>query len=191
MIKLMREDKAMKHMRGAILKAQEFSKDRSTKVAAVVLGRHALEHRTSGYNGMPRGCNDDAPARHERPEKYFWFEHAERNAIYNAARVGIPLEGSILLVTLTPCMDCARAIVGSGIEGVISLSSATTELGKRWDGHFDKADELFAETGVIHERIHPLEIIETAPPELRAYFTSILLGPTGLAGEHGAALPRV
>ena len=44
-----------------------------------------------------------------------WFEHAERNAIFNAAWIGTPLAGSTLLVTHPPCMDCARAIVQAGI----------------------------------------------------------------------------
>lgn len=87
------------------------SKDASTHVGALVLG-DAHEIRSVGYNGAPRGCAADEDQRgKERPEKYFWFSHAELNAITNAARVGTPLEGSSLIVTHPPCMDCARAIV--------------------------------------------------------------------------------
>ena len=35
------------------------------------------------YNGIVRGVSDDIPERLERPTKYDFFEHAERNAVYN------------------------------------------------------------------------------------------------------------
>ena len=45
------------------------SKDTSTKVGAIALGP-AGDIRAMGYNGMPRGCNDDDLKRTIRPEKY-------------------------------------------------------------------------------------------------------------------------
>ena len=63
------------------------SKDPHTKLGAVVVGP-AHEIRATGYNSLVRGIRDDVPERLERPEKYLWMEHAERNAIYNAARHG-------------------------------------------------------------------------------------------------------
>src|SRR3954465_12147778 len=68
-----------------------WSKDLSRKVGCVIVGPKN-EIRAAGYNGFPRNTNDTRAYRHERPMKYKWTEHAERNAIYNAARVGIPLE---------------------------------------------------------------------------------------------------
>jgi len=59
------------------------SKDKSTHVGAVVVDDLNIV-RSMGYNSFVRGINDDVPERQERPEKYFWFEHAERNAIYNS-----------------------------------------------------------------------------------------------------------
>ena len=95
------------------------SKDRSTKVGCVIVGPNH-EVRTTGYNGFCRGINDDADDRHDRPEKYFWVEHAERNAIYNAARNGIPLEGCTAYVSnLLPCADCTRGMIQSGIKRII------------------------------------------------------------------------
>uniref|UniRef100_UPI0035253B42 deoxycytidylate deaminase n=1 Tax=Salmonella enterica TaxID=28901 RepID=UPI0035253B42 len=92
----------------------ERSKDRSTKVGCVIVGPDN-EIRSTGYNSFPRGINDDAPERHARPEKYLWTEHAERNAIYAAARVGTPLKGCRAYLPWFPCMGCARALVQSGI----------------------------------------------------------------------------
>jgi len=94
------------------------SKDPNTKVGCIVVGPDN-EIRATGYNSFPRGINDSIPARLERPEKYLWIEHAERNAIYNAARTGAALKDCRLYVSLIPCMDCARGIVQAGITEVI------------------------------------------------------------------------
>lgn len=121
------------------------SKDRSTQVGALILGP-AGDVRSIGYNGFPRGCDDNDDARHERPEKYFWSEHAERNAIYNAARVGTTLDGCTMIITMFPCMDCARAIVQSGIREVLA-PKPNLNL-PVWGEHFRRALFLFQEVGV-------------------------------------------
>ena len=76
--------KAIKYMEIAYATSR-LSKDTSTKVGAVIVGP-SQEVRSLGYNGAPRGCNADEPSslRNVRPEKYFWFSHAELNAITNA-----------------------------------------------------------------------------------------------------------
>lgn len=128
------------------------SKDSSTKVGAVVIGP-TKEIRSLGYNGAPRGCSADEDERGTtRPEKYFWMSHAEANAISNAARVGIPLAGSTLVVTHFPCMDCARLIVQAGINKVVTNrpDDAFTE---RWGEHMGRAMRLFDECGVEVELV--------------------------------------
>lgn len=128
------------------------SKDPSTQVGALVLGA-AGEVRSLGYNGAPRGCRADEDERGmARPEKYYWFSHAELNAITNAARVGTPLEGSVLVVTHFPCMDCARAIVQSGIRKVYYANFDDPFL-ERWEEHIKRAIRLFNECGVEHEAL--------------------------------------
>lgn len=97
------------------------SKDQSTRVGCVIVGPNK-EPRAMGYNGIPRNCNDDLPHRHIRPHKYFYMEHGERNAIYNAARSGVSIDGCSLYVLGPPCADCARAIIQSGIKEVICAS---------------------------------------------------------------------
>lgn len=121
-----------------------FSKDKSTKVGAVIVGPSG-EIRSTGWNGAPRGCKADEDSRGEsRPEKYFWFSHAEMNAITNAARVGTPLEGTTIVVTHAPCMDCARAIVQAGIKKVV-FPTPTPEFTERWGETFRRAYLLFNE----------------------------------------------
>jgi dCMP deaminase len=99
--------------------ANRKSKDRSTKVGAVIVaGDQAV--LSLGWNGFPRGVDDKVEARHERPAKYQWTEHAERNAIYNAVRRGVPLLGSTIYVTHFPCCDCARGIAQSGVTEIVT-----------------------------------------------------------------------
>jgi len=47
--------------------------------------------------------------------------HAELNAILQAARFGIPLEGTTIYCSMTPCYECAKAIVNVGIVKVIAV----------------------------------------------------------------------
>jgi dCMP deaminase len=95
-----------------------WSKDRSTQVGSVIVGPHR-EIRSTGYNGMPQGLDDTIEARHERPAKYVYFEHSERNSIYFAALNGVRIEGCTLYVTMPPCADCARGIIRTGIARVV------------------------------------------------------------------------
>ena len=127
----------------------KLSKDASTKVGALILGP-SFEVRSIGYNGAPRGCSADEDERgQKRPEKYFWFSHAELNAITNAARVGTPLDNCSLLVTHPPCMDCARAIVQAGIKVVIARNPGADFL-ERWVEHTRRAQTLFEECKVAY-----------------------------------------
>lgn len=138
--------KATKYLE--IAKAVAFlSKDSSTQVGALILGP-SQEVRSLGYNGAPRGCSADEDARgRERPEKYFWFSHAELNAITNAARAGTPLLGGTLVVTHFPCMDCARAIVQAGLVEVF-VPRPDAEFLARWREHIERSLKLFDECGV-------------------------------------------
>jgi dCMP deaminase len=134
---------------GIVYAIAQLSKDSSTKVGAIIVGPDK-EIRSLGYNGAPRGCGADEDERGGmRPEKYFWFSHAELNAITNAARVGTPLMGCILLVTHPPCMDCARAIVQAGIKEVWAPRPGTEFL-SRWSEHYDRMHTLFMECGVSY-----------------------------------------
>jgi len=121
------------------------SKDRSTKVGCVIVGPNH-EVRTTGYNGFCRGVNDDVDFRHEKPEKYFWTEHAERNAIFNAARNGIPLEGCTAYVTLLPCADCTRGLIQSGVKRIFVCISGDATI--KWQESFEYSYVMALEAGV-------------------------------------------
>jgi len=55
-----------------------------------------------------------------RPAKYRWTEHAERNAIFSAARMGVSIVGATMYLPWFPCAECARAIVQSGIGALVA-----------------------------------------------------------------------
>jgi dCMP deaminase len=124
----------------------QWSKDRSTKVGCVIVGPNR-EIRSVGYNGFPRGVNDDVEERHQRPAKYLWTEHAERNAIFNAARGHTDLENCTAYVPWFPCMDCARALVQSGIHTVVAFRPNLDD--PKWGQDFQNTITLFEEAGIV------------------------------------------
>ena len=121
-----------------------WSEDRDFQVGAVIVGP-AHEIRSTGYNGLPRGVSADVNQRFDRQsgEKFFWFEHAERNAIYNAARAGISLEGCSIYINRFPCAACARAIIQSGITRI--YCPPKPENDGALDHSFDAAEIMLAE----------------------------------------------
>jgi dCMP deaminase len=123
----------------------QWSKDRSRQVGCVVVGPDKLV-RAIGFNGFPRGLNDDADERHQRPAKYLWTEHAERNAIYTAARNGVPLLGTSMYLPWFPCVDCARAIIQAGIVELIALAPDMNDL--QWGEAFAVSKELLSEAAI-------------------------------------------
>ena len=121
------------------------SKDESTHCGSVIVDN--MNHIVStGYNSFVRGINDDVPERQERPEKYMWFEHGERNAIYSAANKGISTRGCRIYVTGIPCADCARGIIQAGITKVIIQERK--EFGKEWEKSCKVTLQMFEEAGV-------------------------------------------
>lgn len=134
----------------------EQSKDPHTQVGCVVHGPDR-EIRSTGYNSFPRGINDYRKERLQRPEKYFWIEHAERNAIYNAVLSGTSLKGCTIYCQWVPCMDCARGIVQCGIKQVVidRKHQDHWESSPKWQEQAERTLVLFSEAGV------KLDIVDT------------------------------
>ena len=72
---------------------------------------------SDGYNGTPSGfeniCEDDNNV--SKP----YVLHAEANALTKVARSNNSSEGATLYVTASPCMECAKLIIQSGIKRVV------------------------------------------------------------------------
>ncbi len=98
------------------------SKDPNTQVGACIVSPDN-KILSMGYNGFPKGCSDDEfPWERENPEdknltKYPFVTHSELNAILNYR--GGSLEGTKLYVSLSPCNECAKAIIQAGIRTVV------------------------------------------------------------------------
>jgi len=69
--------------------------------------------------------------------------HAEMNAITQAAKHGVSLDGAIAYVTNMPCTTCAKALVSAGIRKVVIFS----------DYHSTLAEKFFSEAGVELARL--------------------------------------
>jgi dCMP deaminase len=119
-----------------------WSKDPSTKVGAVIVDdqRRVL---ALGYNGFPRGVNDDPDLLRDRNAKYARVVHAELNAILNAAAPSL-LTGATIYITHQPCSECAKAIIQSGIRTVVTNAQGLA----RWGDSQLVAWEMFDEAGV-------------------------------------------
>ena len=108
---------------GLALLSAERSKDPSTQVGACIVNPE-LKIVSVGYNGAPRGYDDDKDMTWERngdflDTKYAYVCHSELNAILNS---NVPVKGCKLYVTLFPCNECAKVIIQSGIKEVVYLS---------------------------------------------------------------------
>ncbi len=144
-----RKNKAVKYYKLVCSMAEIFSKDPSTKVASLFLYPDSLQIISMGYNGMARGIDESDTTKWERPIKYKYVEHAERNAIYNAAFNGVSLRNSICVVTLFPCADCARGIIQCGAKMIVSKElDMKDEKSQRWKEDWEISLKMFEEAGV-------------------------------------------
>src|ERR1700674_3629113 len=98
------------------LELSKASKDNSRQTACLFVGPEG-SIRASSFNQFPFGLKEEKE-RFERPLKYYYTEHAERSAIYAAARVGISLLCTTAYMPWFPCADCARSLVQVGVERV-------------------------------------------------------------------------
>lgn len=94
--------------------------------ALIVKGRMII---SDGYNGTPEGfenvCEDETF--HTKP----YVLHAEANAITKVAKSNNSSENATLYVTCSPCMECAKLIIQSGIRRVVFSEKYPNEDGIR------------------------------------------------------------
>jgi dCMP deaminase len=102
------------------------SKDPKCCVGAVIVSKDNVVLAT-GFNGLPRGVHDDKGLLEDAQEKLKVICHAEQNAVLNAARMGVAIEGATIYVTKFPCLACCNAIIQAGITRIY------THDGWYWD----------------------------------------------------------
>lgn len=95
------------------------SHDPRTRVGCVLVHPvHGVLARTA--NRIPAGIDASDGTRRQQPAKYLWIEHAERAALFQAARAGVSTAGTTIYVHGGfPCADCARAMVAAGVATLV------------------------------------------------------------------------
>lgn len=132
--------------------------DRGRSGCVLVKNKRIL---STGYVGAPVGlpsCDDVGHEIHTvinedgtKSRHCIRTAHAEQNAINNAARVGVAIEGGTIYCKLTPCYKCAQGIINSGIVRVVALK----------DYHGAKrTKEIFKEAKVKLNILEGIEIYE-------------------------------
>jgi dCMP deaminase len=125
------------------LRAASLSPNRVRKVGAVLVARDGTE--ITACNTFPAGVRD-LEERHAGDGRFVWMEHAERHAIFEAARRGVATAGAYLTTTFFPCIDCARAIVDAGVA---CLDTPTPDFDDPvWGGSFERSQVILREGGV-------------------------------------------
>ena len=127
--------------------------DRGRSGCVIVKDKRIL---VTGYVGAPVGvahCDEVGHEMHTvvqedgtQSKHCIRTTHAEQNAIANAARKGVAVEGGTLYCHMTPCYTCAKILINAGIERVVAKK----------DYHASKrSKEVFKEAGVELEILNP------------------------------------
>lgn len=146
-----------------------WSKDPSSSVGAVIVNSRK-QIVSLGYNGFPRGIEDDPSELSSRELKYKKIVHAEANAILNSPY--LPLSETHLFVfPFPPCCLCAGLIIQAGIS---SVTFPDWEIPERWKENFELAKEMLSKAGLklytlslppTFQTIPRLEFKETPSPQ--------------------------
>jgi dCMP deaminase len=120
-----------------------------------------------GANHLPRGVKK-TPDRLERPKKYAYMEHAERDTILKAALKGIKTEGATMYVPWYACADCARAIIEAGIVRVVGHKQMFDKTPERWKASIADGDIMLDEAGVMRDVLNVANV--AVPGEFQVLF---------------------
>ena len=142
--RITQEEQDRAYLELAYRNAKEMSVDPSTQNGSLLV---SMDEMVDAANYFPHGVMTD-PSRWEPPMKYAFIEHAERNAIYAAARLGIPTEGSVLYCPWFACYDCARGIIQAGISRVVGHLACFEKTPDRWKESINIAFTMLHEANV-------------------------------------------
>lgn len=95
-----------------------------------------------GYNGFPKGLND-AVLPTNRPDKYHWMVHSEKNALANCV---VRPDGGTAYVTGQCCNDCIISLYQEGIDTVYMINNHGTKL---FDNEAKKRFDTFVQMSGI------------------------------------------
>ncbi len=78
-------------------------------------GEHPHRIVAAGYNGFLPGCAHDSRVRNGHEQATV---HAEQNAIADAARRGVSVQGATAYISHFPCVNCAKILAAAGVRRV-------------------------------------------------------------------------
>jgi dCMP deaminase len=113
-------DKQLKYDIAYLKMAKEWSElshCERKKVGALIVKNGMII--SDGYNGTPSGY--DNCCENDNWETHWYTIHAESNAILKCARWGHSCDGATLYLTHSPCKDCSKSILQSGIQRVVYI----------------------------------------------------------------------
>ena len=126
-----------------------WSKDPSRQIGCVAVNDKG-QILSVGYNGFPRGINDDDVRLNNRIEKYKYIVHAEKNMIYNATHNGVSLDGCTVYVSGLPvCSECAKGLIQVGVKKVIMEDA--TNIRNNWAESWELTRSLFDEARIKYK----------------------------------------
>jgi dCMP deaminase len=103
------------------------------KVGAVIVRDNTII--SDGYNGTPVGFDNNCE---DENGKTLWYVlHAEANAITKMARCNISCDCATLYITLSPCKECSKLIIQSGIKRVVYNEKYKDTSGLDFLGNFN------------------------------------------------------
>jgi dCMP deaminase len=142
----MTKENDIKYLKTAFENARDNGTDPSTQNGAVIVNADGWIVG-EGANHFPKGVVESYK-RWERPLKYQFVEHAERNAIFNAAKDGRRLAGAVMYCPWYACADCSRAIIQAGISQVVGHQKCFDLTPDHWKDSIANAFLMFEEAGV-------------------------------------------
>lgn len=149
-----------RHFLKRCLLAAEMSKDPRTRVGAIIVGPDR-EQRADGFNGFPRGIADTVERLNDRDLKMKLIVHAERNAICNAARIGVSIKDCTLYLAATddteltwggpPCSACAIELIQAGIKHIVTYPIKAVP--SRWHDDLAFSKNIIFEAGLTYREV--------------------------------------
>lgn len=106
----------------------ELSHCNRKKVGALIVKDRMII--SDGYNGTPSGFDNDCED--EEGNTNWYVLHAEANAILKVAQSTHNCSGASLYLTLSPCKECSKLVVQSGIERVVYMMQYKDDSGIRF-----------------------------------------------------------
>ena len=138
------------HTGSRTTKKREKRNDCRAQVGAIIVKDKRI--LTTGYNGAPKGiahCEEVGCLREQRGipsgshHELCRGIHAEQNAVIQAAKHGIAMDGAIAYCTHQPCVLCAKILLNAGVVDIVYRDPYPDPL----------SEEILAEAGVVPRRL--------------------------------------